>query len=211
MTSTTVYANEDTSATATATEEQKAASAAAEAKKKKNPNQPINWNKVNMMDIEKEWEEGDAKEELEPEFEISRRVLAKKQPKFDINDGASIQKAYKSDPFAFSSGGGMMIFIDLKDKQVDGKAWDKDAVDLLCKTYSSLLRSGSVVSTFYNIGDNRMLVNTDKVWQTKEILQFLARRREVASFTANSKTYTPKEFLQQYGDGDEVDDDDEDL
>lgn len=203
------YANEEAAAAAVDPTGSPADPAGKTPPKKRTPGQPVNWNKVNMMDIEKEWETGDAEEELEHEFEHARKVLAKKQPKFDMNDGASIQKAYKSDPFAFSSGGGMMIFIDLNQKQVDGNDWSTEAIDLLCKSYASLLRSGSVVTTFYNIGENRMLVNTDKVWQTKEILKFLSHRPEVHSFTANSKTYTTKEFREQFGDPN--DEDDEDL
>ncbi len=180
-------------------------------KKKSPPNQPKNWNKINLNDVEKEWEDGDDKTLLEHEFEVNRRILAKKQPKFDMNDGASIQKAYKSDPFAFSSGGGMMVFVDLKEKQPNGKDWTSGDVDLLSKKYASLLRTGSLPTTIYNIGDNRLLVNTEKTWQTKEILLFLARQEEISQFTANSKTYKSKEYLKEFDPEYDADADDDEL
>lgn len=179
--------------------------------KKRTPNQPKNWNKIDLNEIEKEWEEGDDKTLLEHEFEVNRRILAKKQPKFDMNDGASIQKAYKSDPFAFSSGGGMMVFVDLKGKQPNGKDWTSADVDTLAKKYASLLRTGSLPTTIYNIGDNRLLVNTEKTWQTKEILLFIARQEEVAQFTANSKTYKTREYLKEFDPEFDPDADDDEL
>eukprot|EP01031_Cornospumella_fuschlensis_P030676 gene30676-37068_t len=166
-----------------------------------------NWNKIDYNDLDKQWESGDSQEELEHDFEHIRKIQEKKRPKVSMEDGNAIRKAYQQDPFAFS-GGGVMVFVDLKPKQADGKDWDKRSTDLLTKRFSSLLRSGGVVATVYNIDDNRLLLNLDKSWQTKDMLIFLAKQPEVASFTANSKTYNPKEYLALVG---EEDDDEEDL
>eukprot|EP01033_Poteriospumella_lacustris_P000395 gene395-254_t len=180
-----------------------AASTTGKAKKTKD------WNKININDLDKEWESGDESVELEDEFEKNRKIQAAKQPKVDINDGAAIQRAYKADPFAFSGGGGQMVFVDLVGKQPNGKAWTKNDVDQLAKRFASMLKSGSIPANVYNIDTDRILVHIDKPWQVKDMLTFLAQQREVKQFTANSKTYTPKEWRQQFGDAD--DDDDEDL
>lgn len=164
----------------------------------KEPKKPVvpdskKWNSMNFNDLDKQWEDGDDQAELEMEFERIRQIQASKQPKLDMNDGAAIRKAVETDPFAFGGGGGsMMIFVDL----VKTKKWTKNEIDDLCKRYASLLRSGSVVAQTYNIGDDRLMVHIDKVWYTKETLKFLARQPDVESFTANSKTYKPEEFIE---------------
>lgn len=162
-------------------------------KKKKSPSEKKNWNKL-VDDLDKEWEEGDDPTELEEEFEHIRKVQAQKAPRMNMEDPESIRRAYNQDPFAFSGGGGMMIFVDLKPKQQDGKEWTKDDVDLLSKRYASLLRSGSITASLFNLGENRMLVNLDKSWNTRDTLKFLAEQPDVESFTANNKVYTAKDF-----------------
>jgi hypothetical protein len=168
------------------------------------------WNKIDMNAVDKAWENGDDASILENEIDVNRRVLARKQPRFNPDDGASIRNAYDSDPFLFSGGGGMMIFVDLKATQSNGKPWTGADIDLLCKTYSSLMRSGSVVTTVFNIGDNRLLINSDKTWQTRDILLFLARQKDVRQFTANSKDYNPRLYRRQFDPTYDEDEDDED-
>jgi hypothetical protein len=168
------------------------------------------WNKINMQDLDKEWEQGDASEELEDELEKNRRIQQSKQPKLDINDGEGIQRAYKADPFAFSGGGGQMVFVDLREKQPSGKAWTKPEVDALCKKFATMLKSGSIPANVYNIDIERILVHIEKPWQVKDMLTFLSQQREVKQFTANSKTYTTAEWKAQFAKhDDEYDDDDE--
>lgn len=181
--------------------------AAAVASPTKNTPKTKNWNKIDINDVDKQWESGDDKEELEHDFEHIRKIQEKKRPKINMEDGNAIKNAYQQDPFLFS-GGGMMVFVDLKAKQPDGKEWDKRSTELLSKRYSTLLRSGGVIGTVYNIDEKRLLINVDKSWQTKDMLIFLAKQPEVDSFTANSKTYNPKEYLTSVG---EDDDDYEDL
>lgn len=160
------------------------------------------WNNI-VDDLDKEWEKGDDPEIVEHEFEYTRKILAKKQPKFNPEDGASIRAAYESDPFAFSGGGGMMIFVDLHPKK-DGSDYSKEEMDKLAKRYATLLRSGSITATVYNLMEKRLLVQLDKSWYTKDTFKFLAQQPEVMSFDANSKTYYPKDFR----DPDDYDDDD---
>ena len=157
------------------------------------------WNSLNFDNIEKKWEEGDEGDELEMEFERVRKIQASKQPKFDMNDGAAIRRAVETDPFAFAgSGGSMMIFVTL----LKSKTWSSVDIDALAKKYAGLLRSGSISANTYNIGDGGLMVHVDKSWYTKDTLQFFARQPEVESFSANSKTYYPKDFL---GDDEDAD------
>jgi hypothetical protein len=165
-------------------------------KKTKTKDGKKNWNKL-VDDLDKEWEEGDDPLELEHEFEYNRKILAKRQPKFNPEDGASIRKAYESDPFAFSGGGGMMIFVDLKPKATP---YTKDDMDKLAKRYATLLRSGSIIATVYNLLEKRLLVQLEKSWYTKDTFKFLAQQPEVLQFEANSKVYKPEDFLDDEDD-----------
>lgn len=142
-----------------------------------------------LNDLEKSWENGDEEDELEDEFEHNKKIHSTKLPKVDINDGAAIRKAYNSDPFIFSGSNGSMFFVDLKSN------FPKDQVDKLAKRYSSLMRSGSLTPSIYNIGEGRLLVNCDKSWRIKDMVSFLARQPEVDFMTINSKKYTPDDIL----------------
>eukprot|EP01039_Chlorochromonas_danica_P009114 gene9114-10061_t len=164
------------------------------------------------MDVEKGWEEGDAEEELENDFDHNRKILEKKRPKIDLNDGNAIRSAYNQDPFLFGGGGGgMMVFVDLHPTQPDGSPWTKKDVDFISKKFASMLRSDGITATVFNIEEHRLLLNLDKSWNTKNTLKFLSKQREVDSITANSKTYKPKEFLQSIGEADDDDDEDDEL
>lgn len=166
---------------------------------KKSPAKKANkdWNKINIRDIEKGWESGDEQDELEEEFDHIRKIQAMKQPKFDMNDGKSIQAAYKSDPFSFSGGGGQMVFIDLNDKQPNGAAWTDADEKLLSKKFAELMKSGSLPAVVYNIDPGRLLVNMEKPWQVKELLKFLAVQPEVKYFTVNNKQYSQEEWAER--------------
>eukprot|EP01038_Epipyxis_sp_PR26KG_P007020 gene7020-9590_t len=158
-----------------------------------------NWDKIKTEDIEKSWEKGDEEDELEFEFERNRKIHQQKMPKFNMEDGASIQRAVKENPFAFSGNGGqLMVFIDLK-KELK---LSKENIDHLAGKWSGLLRSASLPSIVYNLGDHAMMVNIEKGWLAKDVMKFISLQPEVESFNANSKTYHPKDFI----DNDEDDD-----
>jgi hypothetical protein len=159
------------------------------------------WNKL-LNDVEKDWEKGDEQEELEYEFETNRKIHQSKLPKIDMNDGAAIMEAYKKNPLMYSGGGGgqAMIFVDLK----KNNPLSKTELDKLAGKWSALLRSASVPTTCYNLGENSVMVSVEKSWLANDVLKFLAKQPEVESFNANSKTYYPKDFLE---DGEDEDDD----
>jgi hypothetical protein len=76
--------------------------------KKKESGVKSRFNKNIAVDkIEKAWEEGDSKEELEMEFEVNRRVGQRIQSKkVDMSDPTAIAKMFKKDPLAAVSMGG---------------------------------------------------------------------------------------------------------
>ncbi len=158
---------------------------------------------IDFNKVEKDWESGDDEEELEHEFERIRKIQQSKMPRVDMNDGAAIQKAYKADPFAFSGGGGgSMIFVDLYKTKKDGSPWTKYDLDKLSGRWASLIRTGALAATVYNVGENSLMVNVERAWMTKEVLRFVALQPDVESFNANSKTYTKEEFIQEDEDDD---------
>lgn len=161
---------------------------------------------VDFNKIEKEWEEGDDPELLEHEHERISKLQQARMPKVDMNDAASIQKAYKADPFAFSGGGGgSMLFCDLYKTKKDGTPWSKYDLDKLATKWAGLIRSGANAATVYNVGQNSLMVNVERAWMTKDVMKFVAMQPEVESFNVNSKTYTKADF-----DLDDDDDDDDD-
>lgn len=150
---------------------------------------------IDFNNIEKEWERGDDAVELEHEFERIKKIQQSKTPYVNMNDPASITKAYKEDPFAFQGGGGgSMIFVDLYKTKPNGKPWTKLELDRMATKWAGLIRTGALAATVYNVGENSLMINVERAWMTKEVLRFVALQPEVESFNANSKTYKKEDF-----------------
>ncbi len=152
--------------------------------------------------LAKEWEAGDAAEELEQEFERSRKTaekIQKRKPGFDINKPETISKMMKKDPLAFtaasSGAGGVMCFVELKKRKLDGRHWTKADVDKLTARWTGLLKSGSLPATVFNIGDHekhaedvapRLLMNIDKGWMAVEVMKFALSQPETVKVCQTS-------------------------
>ena len=182
------------------------------------------WSKVKFDSLEKDWEKGDAEEELEHEYENSQRILKKKQSGggggglagIDINNPESIKKAMKKNPMAFSglgqaTQGASMVFVELQDTQQDGKPWDKESVDKLCGKWSALLKTAHLHANTFNLGDvekkdskRQVLVSIDKGWQAPEIFKFVMTQWETVKITKDSKDYFAEEYRQKLEDDDEL-------
>lgn len=157
---------------------------------------------MDFNDLEKDWEEGDEKEELEHEFERQRKMNEMKQKEmgmsFDPSDPSKMKKVMR-DPLAFAGmkggSGGSMIFVDLTDKQPNGKPWDKASEDAVASRLTALLKTDNLNCNIYNIGDHntikgsKLLAQIDKGWQTPEVLRFLLRQPEVVKATLDNKDY----------------------
>lgn len=158
-----------------------------------------NWDKL-TQEADKQWEEGDSPEELEYEFERNKRIQASKMPRVNMSDGAAIVAAYKADPLMFGGGGGgmIMIFVDLLKEPV----YSKEELDKLAGKWSALLRTASVPCTVYNLEKNSLMVSVEKGWLGKDVFKFLSKQPEVEKFTANSKSYYPKDYQDNEEDDD---------
>ena len=177
------------------------------------------WSKVKFDSLEKDWEKGDAEEELEHEYENSQKILRKKQsqgPGLDMNNPEAIKKMMKQNPMAFSglgqaAQGASMVFVELQDTQQDGKPWDKESVDKLCGKWSALLKTAHLHANTFNLGDvekkdskRQVLVSIDKGWQAPEIFKFVMTQWETVKITKDSKDYMADEYRKKLEDDDEL-------
>ena len=177
------------------------------------------WSKVKFDDLEKEWQKGDSKVELEHEYENSQRIAEKKKKGgggIDFNNPESVKKAMKNDPLAFSGlgqggSGASMVFVELQSTQQDGKAWDKESVDKLCARWSALLKTAHLHANTFNLGDvekkdskRQVLVSIDKGWQATEIFKFIMQQWETVKITKDSKDYMADEYRKKLEDDDEL-------
>ena len=177
------------------------------------------WSKVKFDDLEKEWQKGDSKVELEHEYENSQRIAEKKNRGgggIDFSNPESVKKAMKSDPLAFSGlgqggSGASMVFVELQSTQQDGKPWDKESVDKLCGRWSALLKTAHLHANTFNLGDvekkdskRQVLVSIDKGWQATEIFKFIMKQWETVKITKDSKDYMADEYRKKLEDDDEL-------
>ena len=159
------------------------------------------WKKINLDEVDKDWEEGDEEVELENEYERIKRIQESKMPRVSMQDPNSIKNMAMKDPFAFSGGGGgSMVFVDLKPKMLSGADWNSNEVDKLAGKWAHLIRTGSVSATVYNIDVRQILFNIERAWMTKDVMKFIALQPEVESFTLQNKKYTPADFSDEEDD-----------
>ena len=140
---------------------------------------------------------------MEHEYDRIKRISDKKKPKFDLKDTKNLYKQMKGQLNSGSGGGGSMVFVDLFPKMSNGKDWTKSSVDDLCSRWAALIQSASLSGTVYNIDKHNVLINVEKSWMVNDILKFISKQPESESFSINSKKYTPKEFLTEFGEDDE--------
>ena len=160
---------------------------------------------IDINKIEKAWKSGDEAEELEEEFEVTKKVSDKKNKKKKNGQAFDPQKLAeqaRKDPLAFMGGGGgtAMLFVELKQVLADGSPWKKKDVDNLAMKWSSLMKSGSLPGTVYNVGDQKassdidkepkVLVTLDKNWMTKELMRFLLTQPETVKVSKDSRDFT---------------------
>lgn len=179
---------------------------------------------IDINKIEKAWQSGDEAEELEQEFEATQKVSEKRNKKKNkkssgMNDQGFdpklLAEQYRNDPFAFMGGGGgtAMLFVELKQVLTDGSPWKKKDVDNLAMKWTSLMKSGSLPGTVYNVGDQKassdvdkepkVLVTLDKNWMTKELMKFLLTQPETVKVSKDSRDFT-KADLKDDDDDDEL-------
>ena len=92
----------------------------------------------------------------------------------------------------------LMIFVELVSKPkssflnalpIDAWAdndegdWTKIVTTVLATQYRDLLHTGGLSVTCYDVGDNKILVSSQKGWHSREIVDFFLEREEVKSVT----------------------------
>lgn len=179
--------------------------------------------KIDINKIEKAWQNGDEADELENEFDTTKKVAEKmkKRKKGSKNsnqaeelDPKLLAEKYRKDPLSFQGGvvGTAMLFVELNTVLSDGSPWTKKDVDHLAMKWTSLMKSGSLPGAVYNVGDQKasnsaidkepkLLVTLEKNWMTKELMRFLLTQPETVKVTKDSRDFTKVDLDD---DGDEL-------
>jgi hypothetical protein len=111
----------------------------------------------NVDELEKNWKEGDSKNELEEEHEIIQRIVKEKQatrvmPNWD--DPIAVKKWLKKDGgLGVSAGGGSspMMFVELMKTQPNGEAWTEQSIAHTTQLWQSLLKTGIHTGEFCHL------------------------------------------------------------
>jgi Chaperone for wingless signalling and trafficking of LDL receptor len=176
--------------TAKKTAEKTAKKAAKKSHKKKSQK---DWAKTDFNALEKEWEGGDDEEELEHEYELSRK--AREKTLKQKNEG--LTEMLKKDPLGLNMGtGGSMMFAKLH-KSVNLSTKE---VNKLAAKWTTMLRSSGVNAQIVNVGGDEdeeqgtLLLSADKVWYTSDIVTFVLRQKECEKITINNRDITIKDL-----------------
>ncbi len=147
-------------------------------KKKPYKKKTKDWQEMDINAVEKELEDGDDPELLEHEFEVQRRLndkaMRNRNMGINFNDPKSVAKLLKDPTAAIGASkgmthyhfilhlltylltylgpGGAMLFIELNEKQPNGKDWTKLDEDTLSAKLSALMRTGLIHCQLFNIG-----------------------------------------------------------
>ena len=167
--------------------------------KKKTKKKSKDWSKINFNTLEKGWEDGDEEEELELEFDRTRKIGEKKmqQQGMQLNpdDPKSVKRFVEAQQKGASTDGKpAMMFITLPE-EFEGKKWTSDSRKSLCQKWSTLLKSGSVEAELYDIGETSLLINLKKGWLVRDALKFLLQQPETIKVTKDSKDFYLKDVL----------------
>lgn len=171
--------------------ENKIKTAEKSAKKSHKKKTQKDWASTDFNALEKEWEGGDDEEELEHEYELSRKSREKtlRQKNEDIT------QMLKKDPLGLNMGtGGSMMFAKLHDSV---KLTSKE-INKLAARWTSMLRSSGVNAQVVNVGEDgqqgTLLLSADKVWYTSDIVTFVLRQKECEKITINNRDITVKDL-----------------
>lgn len=172
-------------------------------KKPRRTKKTSDWRKANFQNIEKEWESGDDETELEMEMDHQMKINQRKN-QVNWDDPEAVKKMLNSNKFGLQGGAsGKMLFISLKPTQVDGKPWDKKAMDKLSANWQSLLQTASLTGKLYNIGDNQLLINIEKTYMMDDVIKFILQRQDTLKITMDNKDYLPSQVLKPDEDEDD--------
>ncbi|CAM9280036.1 unnamed protein product [Laminaria digitata] len=164
------------------------------------------WGKMDLDDLEKQWEDGDDLEELKTEQQAKFERLEKRRKEAEASAGtfdpSMLNKMDAAEIGAMAAGqkdaaGPAMLFAQVG-WGVEGSGpggedgeLSKEETDGIGGRLQHLAQLGGLELEVYTIGDGSVLVSTQKGWEGKEILDFLLSRPEVSKVTWNSKDFLP--------------------
>eukprot|EP00903_Cladosiphon_okamuranus_P008666 g8306.t1 len=163
------------------------------------------WSKMDLDDLEKQWEEGDDEEELKTEeqtkferLERRRKEARAKTPGIDpskIGDMSAAQIA------AMAAGqkdmaGPTMLFAQVGSGESAGtgdkdEPLTKEQTEDLGGRLQQMAQLGSLDVSVYALDPGSILVSSQQGWEGQEVLDFLLSRPEVSKVTWNSQDFFP--------------------
>ncbi|KAJ1428353.1 hypothetical protein B484DRAFT_396860 [Ochromonadaceae sp. CCMP2298] len=147
---------------------------------------------LSEIELEKQMEEGDEPEELENLFDHIEKV---QNMRVDPTNPKFSKKGPK----------GTTAFVFLKKTDPKGAAYSAAYWTRLAQRYDGLLKSNSVTAEVHQADPGVFFFVCHKGWDLPEMLTFVARQVEVETFSVESRTWTPGEYLAAHGE--EEDDD----
>ncbi|CAM9886649.1 unnamed protein product [Scytosiphon promiscuus] len=166
------------------------------------------WSKMNLEDLEKQWEGGDDDEELRTEQQIKFEKLERRRKEAQANAGKFDPRSFASmdatEIGAFAAGqkdvaGPIMLFAqvgsgesrEMKDVGSRDESVSKEETENIGSRFQQLAQLGSLDVSVYTIDSGSLLVSSQRGWEGKEILDFLLSRPEVSKVTWNSQDFFP--------------------
>lgn len=168
------------------------------AKKSQKKKSQKDWATTDFNALEKEWEGGDDEEELEHEYELSRKA----REKILKVKNEDILEVLKKDPLGLNMGtGGSMMFAKLsKSVKLSSKEINK-----LANRWTKMLQSSGVNAQIVNVGGDSLgesaqatlLLSVDKVWYTSDTITFVLKQKETEKVTINNRDITLKDLPEE--------------
>jgi hypothetical protein len=162
------------------------------------------WKSMQMDELEKKYESGNDRDELESEDDRMQSVVRKKGAEY-----SDPSKATKAHPEMFGGGvGAAMIFVSLnKENETTGKLRTSSDFAAIAYKYNQLMKTGGLVVDVRNTDINVVMFNLQRGWLAQEVERFLSMQKEVLHWTNDGNKFTPKEYREQHADEEEDDDD----
>ena len=174
-----------------------------EVQKQTKKNKKKNWSSIDFDAVEKSWEGGDEKQELENEFDIHRKKMEERQKNGAPKSRKEAVKQAMKDPLHLNGGqGGTMMFAKLRKQYKKNEDWTTKTVDKVAARWSTMLRSAHFDVKVVNIGaqggadsdQSTLLLSVDKKYNTYDVVKFVLRQKHTDRITINGRDYTIKDI-----------------
>ncbi|CBN77894.1 hypothetical protein Esi_0077_0066 [Ectocarpus siliculosus] len=169
------------------------------------------WSKMDLNELEKQWEDGDEDEELKTEEQAKFENLERRRKQAQANAGkfdpSSLGSMTAAQVGAMAAGqkdatGPTMLFAQVRSGGLgetggsgdNGGSISKEETEKVGGRLQQLAQLGSLEVSVYALDAGSVLVSSQRGWEGQQILDFLLSRPEVSKVTWNSRDfYPPKE------------------